>query len=88
MAILAGNDPIEVTHADHDGRVGRGYVLEFVSAQIALSAVDRMANAPQLRIRYCGDVFDISGPPQEALREMARQMLPSAPPRGPSLPPQ
>lgn len=43
--------------AEHDGRVGRGYVIEHLTVELTDTAMQQLAQSSFVRFRACNDVF-------------------------------
>jgi len=60
LIILADGDPVTFHKTKHDGNVGSGYVLEFISLTLKSKEFLKMANSKTLEGRLCRDEFSFT----------------------------
>lgn len=63
----------------HDGRVGRGYVLESVLVEIAGAHLVRIARGTDVRLRLCNEVFIIDAPTRANFLALAQRAFANDP---------
>ena len=73
VGLLVDGQPISV-QASHGGRVGDGYVLEFVRFDLPLASFLRLATASKVEARVCRTELAIGSLQMEALRDLASRM--------------
>ncbi len=66
---LADGEPVHTGKSKHDGRVGRGYVLEFIEVEVRSQTFLRMVQASVLRGKLCNTEFDFSPERRQTLLE-------------------
>lgn len=71
LDFLADGDPIHADKVTHDGSVGRGYVLEFISANIKPGNLLKIANSQVVRGRLCNTEFALTPAQISKFRELA-----------------
>ena len=67
---LADSTPVDVGESEHDGDVGDGYVMEFVTVEISRATLKRLAFATATKFRICGDVYPLTPEIMSNLREL------------------
>jgi len=73
VVFLADGEPVQLQEVKHDGRVGRGYVLEFVRVDIPALTFRQMANSLELRGRLCNTEFTFSQEQRKTLQNFTAQ---------------
>ena len=73
VALLVDGQPISV-QASHDGRVGNGYVLEYITFDLPLASFLRLATASKVEARVCRTELAIGSLQMAALRDLASRM--------------
>lgn len=72
--MLVDGRPIQTGKVDHDGRVGRGYVLEFITFELPTADFIKLANASTADLRVCRTEFKLLSPDFRAFRDLASRM--------------
>lgn len=70
---LVDGRPLPLPRFEHDGTVGRGYVLETLTTLVPREAVVTMASAEEVRFRFCNDVYSLPGSRLSTLRAFLSQ---------------
>lgn len=73
--LLDDTMPIEL-ETEHDGDVGSGYVIEYVSSFLSLEEFLQIVNAQKVEGKLCNDEFQFTDEQMEALRDVASRMQP------------
>lgn len=73
LAILVDGRPLQPDAVDHDGTVGRGYVLEHVSFRLEDEDLHALAMAKSFELRLCADEFFAGAAQLTTLKDFARQ---------------
>ncbi len=76
ILLLDGQERLNPT-TTHDGEVGKGYVLEFVSAVVTTREFLQVANATKVQVQLFTTEFSLSDAQLEGLRDLASRMQPT-----------
>lgn len=71
MHAVADGVPVELGRSRHDGRVGSGYLLEFIAVDLDQAALEAIAGASLVRVRICNDVFELGPAHLARFRQLA-----------------
>jgi hypothetical protein len=52
----------------HDGKVGRGYVLEFITIIVPFTIIEQLSNCQKVEFKICNTEFPISNYELEDLK--------------------
>lgn len=69
-ALLVDGKPFSVGKVEHDGRVGTGYVLEFLSIAIPTAALRQLGNAKTVEYKICNDEYRLDDADLAAFKEI------------------
>jgi len=72
---LADGKPVELPPSKHDGRVGRGYVIEQVYITIPLSIVEQLSKCEKVEFKLCNTEFSLSRYEMEDLKTFMEAFL-------------
>ena len=53
LSCLADGSPVELPPSKHDGRVGRGYVMEYISLMIPFSIIEQLSKSEKVEFKLC-----------------------------------
>ncbi len=68
---LIDGQPVDAGDTEHDGTVGRGYVIEYVKFNVSLSLIDRMAQARSVEGKVCNTEFTFKPETLRLMRDFA-----------------
>ena len=71
LNFLVDGQPVPVGETDHDGSVGRGYVIEYVRFQAPLSLIERMGQARSVEAKICNTEFTFKPETLRLMRDFA-----------------
>lgn len=74
VSMLADGAPVEVQDAQHDGTVGRGYVIEYITFHLSVSTLLRLTRAKQIDLRVCTTEMSLGSKEISALTDLASRM--------------
>jgi hypothetical protein len=74
--LLVDGEPFDVSFS-HDGTVGRGYVLEFLTATMTTERFLRIVGASRIEGRVCRTEFALGAPELATLQDLASRMEPA-----------
>lgn len=75
--MLADGAPIEIQKQNHDGRVGTGFVTEFIQLDIGTDEFQRMVGSQLVEGKTCNDVWSFSSTELAWLRQFLQAVDPA-----------
>jgi hypothetical protein len=77
FAMLVDGKPVRLPQPEHDGRVSRGFVSEFITVKTDASVFETIASAKTVEIKVCNDEWLL---PQQVIDHAKRMVAITAPP--------
>jgi hypothetical protein len=65
---LVDGKPVVLPSSKHDGKVGRGYVLEFITIIVPFTIIEQLSNCQKVEFKICNTEFPISNYELEDLK--------------------
>ncbi len=60
LSCLADGSPVKLPPSEHDGRVGRGYVMEFISVMTPFSIIEQLSKCEKVEFKLCNTEFTLT----------------------------
>ncbi len=57
---LVDDRPLDLGDFEHNGSIGSGYVLEFVTGRLKPTGLEAMTKAQKIEYKICNDVFKLT----------------------------
>lgn len=73
LNFLVDGKPFPVGEVDHDGTVGRGYVLEYINIEMPVARFTQLARASRVEGRICNTEFSLREEQLQLLRDLANR---------------
>ncbi len=73
---LLDGRPFSLGEPTHDGRVGAGYVLEFIQFTVGFTRIVELASAHTVEVKICNDEFRLSAQEMSIIKDFVRALTP------------
>jgi hypothetical protein len=60
LSCLADGSPVKLPSSKHDGRVGKGYVMELISIMIPFSIIEQLSKCEKAEFKPCNTEFTLT----------------------------
>lgn len=75
LSCLADGSPVKLPPSEHDGRVGKGYVMEFISVMIPFTIVERFSKCEKVEFKLCNAEFTLTKQDMQDLKTFVEAFL-------------
>jgi hypothetical protein len=65
---LTDGNPLELPPSKHEGKAGRGYVIEFISILIPFSIIEQLSKSEKVEFKICNTEFTLTKQEMQDLR--------------------
>jgi len=77
--LLADEARVSILDTNHDGHVGDGYVLEYLTSKVSWDEAKKLSTAKSIEVKICNTVFSLSPNNISDLKEFISLLTPKTP---------